>query len=419
MAEAALVLFDDLQARRWEPFALTRPAGELRFGAMRLVERAERTLGLKCDGYLTSPHLADFPEHGSPPVLSTETLPTDRHVVYWCSRAAAELAQKIPTDQGPAVYTLNDRPVGCFTPAGEQPDPRFLEDLVLEDEARVQVPVKGRLLEWIWELMLETPAWLRLDVAALHEDAVTAQLPSGVHALGDHPLILGSDVSLEPGTLFDLRDGPIYLADGVEVRSGTRVAGPSWFGRHSRLLGGSFEAISTGPYSYMHGELAHTVVLGYSNKAHDGYIGHAYIGKWVNLGALTTNSDLKNNYHHVRVWTPTGVQNTHALKVGCFLGDHVKTGIGLMLNSGTVIGAGANIYGSLMPPKYVQSFSWGEGDALQKYRLSDFLDTASVLMARRGVELDESGRRYLESCWRERRGGGGGAEERRGGRNEL
>lgn len=408
MAEAALILFDDLQARQWEPFALTRPAGELRFGAMRLVSRAERTLGLECIGYLSAPHLADFREHGSPSVLSTETLPTDRHVVYWCSRAAAKLGQNIRTDEGrPAVYTVNDRPVGCFTPAGEQPDPRFLEDLVLEDEARVQVPVEGRLLEWIWELMLETPAWLRLDVPALHADAVTAQLPSGVHALGDHLLILGNDVSIEPGALFDLRDGPIYLADGVEVRSGARVAGPSSIGRHSRLLGGSFEAISTGPYTYVHGELAHSVVLGYSNKAHDGYIGHAYIGKWVNLGALTTNSDLKNNYHPVRVSTPSGVQNTNALKVGCFLGDHVKTGIGLMLNSGAVIGAGSNIYGSLMPPKYLLPFSWGEGDALQRYRLSDFLDTASVAMARRGVELDEGGRRYLESCWREGRRGSG------------
>jgi hypothetical protein len=123
------------------------------------------------------------------------------------------------------------------------------------------------------------------------------------------------------------------------------------------------------------------------------------------LGALTTNSDLKNNYRPVRVWTPAGVLDSGSLKIGCFLGDHVKTGIGLLLGTGTVVGAGSNLYGSAMPPRYVEPFSWGEGADLGEYRLAEFLDTAERSMARRGVELGERGRRYLESCWRKGRGG--------------
>jgi UDP-N-acetylglucosamine diphosphorylase/glucosamine-1-phosphate N-acetyltransferase len=205
--------------------------------------------------------------------------------------------------------------------------------------------------------------------------------------------------------VFDVRHGPILVEDEVEIRAGTRLAGPAAIGARSRLLGGSFEAISTGPHSYLRGEVAETVVLGHSNKAHDGYLGHSYVGKWVNLGAFTTNSDLKNNYRPIKVWTPSGVQDTGELKLGCFLGDHVKTGIGLLLGTGTIMGAGANVYGSQMPPTYVEPFSWGEGDNLGEYRLADFVETAARAMARRGVELDERGRRYLERCWRKGRGG--------------
>ncbi len=230
-------------------------------------------------------------------------------------------------------------------------------------------------------------------------------LPDGVHVLGSHPLILESNVQLEPGTLLDAREGPIQLGADVEIRAGTRLAGPAAIGTRSRLLGGSFERIATGPYAYLHGELADSVVLGYTNKAHDGYIGHSYLGRWVNLGALTTNSDLKNNYRPVRVWTPAGVTDTGRTKVGCFLGDHVKTGIGMLLGTGAVVGAGANLFGVAMPPRYVQPFSWGEGEDLGEYRLADFLETAAAAMKRRGVELDERGRRHLESCWREGRGG--------------
>jgi UDP-N-acetylglucosamine diphosphorylase/glucosamine-1-phosphate N-acetyltransferase len=399
-----LVLFDDDRARQWAPFALTRPAGELRFGASTLVERAERALGLDCIGYLTSEHLAGFSEPGARAVLSFDDLPEDRDLVFWCSRAAADPEESVVVPSDPAVFLMDGRPVGLYAPAGGRPDRAFFDQLTLDSGPPAEVHVAGRLLERIWDLVLHTPDQLIQDLSSARGSMLSG-LPDGVYSLGAQPLILGRSVRIEPGSLFDTRDGPILVGDEVEIRAGTRLAGPAAVGRRSRLLGGSFERISAGPYSYLRGEVAETVVLGYSNKAHDGYLGHSYVGKWVNLGAFTTNSDLKNNYRPVRVWSPSGLVDTGEMKVGCFLGDHVKTGIGLLLGTGTVVGAGANLYGSVMPPRYVEPFSWGEGDDLGEYRLAEFLDTAEAAMARRGVDLDERGRRFLEGCWRKGRGG--------------
>jgi UDP-N-acetylglucosamine diphosphorylase/glucosamine-1-phosphate N-acetyltransferase len=165
------------------------------------------------------------------------------------------------------------------------------------------------------------------------------------------------------------------------------------------VFGGPVGTSSIGPVCKVRGEVAESVLLGYVNKAHDGHLGHALLGRWVNLGAATINSDLKNNYRPVRVWTPTGEEDTGLTKVGCFLGDHVKTGIGTVLNTGTVVGAGSNVFGGLMPPTVVPAFSWGAGDALTTYRFDKFLETAEAAMARRGQTLTPGVRDILAAAW--------------------
>ena len=147
------------------------------------------------------------------------------------------------------------------------------------------------------------------------------------------------------------------------------------------------------------GEVASSVFLGFDNKSHDGHIGHALLGRWINLGAFTTNSDLKNNYRPVRVWTPEGEEDTGLLKAGCFLGDHVKSGIGTVINTGTVIGAGSNLFGGTMPPAFVPPFSWGVGADLRDHRLAKFLATAEQAMARRDQRLTRGVTRILEAAW--------------------
>jgi UDP-N-acetylglucosamine diphosphorylase/glucosamine-1-phosphate N-acetyltransferase len=199
--------------------------------------------------------------------------------------------------------------------------------------------------------------------------------------------------------VFDTTAGPVWLDDGVTVKAFTRLAGPAYVGRNSIVLGGHLEAVTIGEGCRIRGEFAQSICLNWVNKAHDGHIGHAYLGAWVNLGAETTNSDLKNNYGPVRLWTPEGEKDTGELKVGCFLGDHVKTGIGLLLNTGTVVGAGSNLYGALLPPKYVPPFSWGTGEDLTAYRVDKFLDVAARAMSRRKVTLSESAAGQLRRAW--------------------
>jgi UDP-N-acetylglucosamine diphosphorylase/glucosamine-1-phosphate N-acetyltransferase len=201
--------------------------------------------------------------------------------------------------------------------------------------------------------------------------------------------------------LFDTRHGGVRLDDGVEVRAGARVAGPVHVGAGSRLLGGAFEALSAGPRCNLRGEIEETVILGYTNKAHDGFLGHAYLGSWVNLGAMTTNSDLKNNYGPVRLGSRDGGVETGLMKLGCLIGDHVKTAIGTMIITGTVVEAGANLFGDSRPPKWIRAFAWGHSPDAPAYDRRAFIDTALLVMQRRQIEPDDRTRAYLAACWDE------------------
>jgi UDP-N-acetylglucosamine diphosphorylase/glucosamine-1-phosphate N-acetyltransferase len=286
-----------------------------------------------------------------------------------------------------ATLTVAGEVVGWLLPPGV-PTPGLEEILLPRSRADLEhLEVEGYLLNAPWELMSRNGNQLRKDIPRYFPGFAADDIP-GSHILGSGLLSLGKNVHVEPGCIFDLRDGPIRLADGVVVRSHTRLQGPAFVGPGSSLLGGSFSEISVGPVCKVRGEVECSLILGYSNKAHDGFLGHAYLGRWVNLGALTTNSDLKNNYGPVRVGTSEGPLDTGLMKVGCFLGDHVKTGIGTMLNTGTVVGTGSNVFGGEMPPTYVPPFSWGEGHELTEFRLDKFLEVARRAMGRRGVELD-------------------------------
>lgn len=393
-----LILFDDAVARGWHPLTATRPAGELLFGVVTLRSRAENAFNLDCAGHI-APGLVGYDEPWAPPVLDPADVGhPDDGAVLLTSRFVAE-PSTLP--DGPALLVAGDHVVGCRLGPDQAPPVAFLDDPDGADlRALPRHPVQGRLLGRVWELMTGNADRIARDLA----DADHAALPPDVHHLGDRPVSVGDDVRIAPGVVLDTRHGPIRLEDGVIIEPFTRLVGPAWIGPGTTLLGGPFDAVSIGPVCKVHGEIEESVILGYSNKAHHGFLGHAYLGMWVNLGALTTNSDLKNNYGTVRVWTPDGETDTGSRKVGGFLGDHVKTAIGTLLNTGTVIGTGANVFpvDGRMPPKYVPPFSWG--DAATVYDLDRFLNTAATVMARRDVELTDSQRALLTRVWQAARG---------------
>jgi UDP-N-acetylglucosamine diphosphorylase/glucosamine-1-phosphate N-acetyltransferase len=394
-------LFDDRRARRWAPFTLTRPAGELLYGCLSLRERAERALGLECTAHVSRTVLVGFDEPGAAPAIAPRDLSPDGPLVLLSSRAALESAPvQLPT--GPATLIVDRRVAGWILPDRESlASERWLKDPASASLGGERVELPGRWLEHPWDLMAGNEERVARDIEELWP--VDASAP-GALRVGDHRLSLGEGAVVEPGVHLDLRDGPIRLAEGARVEGPARLTGPLYVGPGSTVLGGTVGTSSIGPVSLVRGEVAASILLGYVNKAHDGHLGHAIVGRWVNLGAFTTNSDLKNNYRSVRVWTPEGEKDTGMLKVGCFFGDHVKTGIGTVINTGSVIGAGSNVYGGLMPPTVVPPFSWGAGSDYRDHRLDKFMETAEAVMARRGQELTPGVTEILRVAWTETAG---------------
>ncbi len=398
MSDRSLYMFDDARARAWAPFALTRPVGELLFGALLQRERAERFWKTQCAGHLAGEALTGFEEPGTAPALEPGELPDTGPVVLFSSRAVP-LGWEAPDIAEATTLLMAGSVVGWFLPEGAGSISG--DQLLNPDDAQIggRIELEGRVLANPWDLIADNHAQLILDLQNTFPNAPPPTRRDGVHLIGEGVLSLGEDVVIEPQVVFDTTAGGIRLEDGVTVKAFTRLAGPAYVGAGTMLLGGEVSDVSIGPACKVRGEVTHTVILGHTNKAHDGFLGHAYVGCWVNLGAGTTNSNLRNDYGTVRVTTPEGRIDTGLLKLGCLIGDHVKTGIGTTLNTGSVLGAGSNVFGGVMPPALVPPFSWGAGADLTEYRLDKFLEVTERVLARRGLELTAGMRALLSGAW--------------------
>ncbi len=391
-------MFDDERADGWAPFALTRPCGELVFGRWTLRERLERVARTRVAGHVTRPWLRRYAEPGAPRCLDAGGLSTPCTV--WNARAVPSL--EAAWSDAPANVWVAGELAGVRLGAGTEP-PRA--DWFAAPRPRSGLPdreVPGAWLRYPWDLVSAGPDRLAADLAA-GPGTETPELPSGCWRLGDAPIRLGEGTRVEPGVLFDAREGPIELGPGVEVRAGTRLGGPLYAGPGSHLLGGHISRFAGGACSRVRGEIDQVTTLGHSNKAHDGFLGHAYLGCWVNLGAATVNSDLKHTYGTIRVGPPGARRDTGLLKFGCLLGDHVKTGVGTRLETGTVVGAGSSLFGAETPPRWVEPFSWGGGRSREPHRRGDFLSTAVRVVERRGLEGTPELRDWLGDVWDEAR----------------
>lgn len=386
-----LYLWDDAVARRFEPYAHTRPVCELRVGAWLLRERWERGAGTRAAGILTSDHLADFEEPDAPPV-HRDLIPAGAIVVN--SRCALDATAALNVNEG--VVWLVDGRVAALRLA----EPRTQAELPAVFEAARSPSaqsLRGRWIDAVWELVSSLPDTLTDDLLTLaREQHESLSRPESIPIVGEHPVLAAWNATIEPFVVIDATDGPVVLLEGSRVGAFSRLAGPLLLGHDSTIVAGSVRCSSIGEWSKVHGELSHTVVLGHANKSHDGFVGHSYMGRWVNLGSGTTTSNLKNTYGSVTIWTPDGIRNTGMQFLGTLFGDHVKTGIGLMLTTGCVLGAGANLFG-VMPPKAVSPFAWGGAPPYSIYEVEKFLDVCTRVMARRNVTLNDNGRRHLTS----------------------
>jgi UDP-N-acetylglucosamine diphosphorylase / glucose-1-phosphate thymidylyltransferase / UDP-N-acetylgalactosamine diphosphorylase / glucosamine-1-phosphate N-acetyltransferase / galactosamine-1-phosphate N-acetyltransferase len=375
------------------PFSLSRPLGELRYGAFLLRERWSALLDLPVGGYLTPhEHLVDFVEPGAPAVV---TRPGEKHEPRLLFRSTF-----VPTDASPPVPP--DEAVRFVDPAGATVGfslPRRTDWPGFEAAARWPgVPLGGKRLAGVWDLVGDLPRVLPADLERLRPGQAIS-IPAGATVLGDPALVLTGEALVEPQVVLDVRNGPIVLAPGVEVRAFTRLVGPLAVAHGTRIMGGQVSGSAIGPRCVVHGEVSTSVFLGYANKAHDGFLGHAVVGRWVNLGAGTINSNLKNTYGPVRVTLGGRRYETGLTFMGSLIGDHVKTAIGTMLPTGCTIGVGANLFGTARPATEVPPFAWGLDQPGQVLECGRFVEIAARVMPRRDVQVDDRTRRYLAAVW--------------------
>ncbi|MEP7381099.1 MAG: putative sugar nucleotidyl transferase [Gemmatimonadota bacterium] len=382
-------LYDDASARRFEPFALSRPVGELRAGALLIRERWERVLGLPCGGFIGAPHLADFEEFDAPSAFADVAMPAGAIVVN--ARALPALATLGAAD----LVDIGGR-VAAVRLATETPTAPFLDGTAaLEDLSSNGWERAGRDGHWLdapWDLVRHLGEMLAADLATLGVER-TCQSTAGCTVLGDHPIWIEEGAYVEPHVVLDATAGSILISRDASVAAFTRLVGPLYLAPGAHVLGGKVSGCAIGEQSRVHGEVSTTIFIGFANKGHDGFVGHSVLGRWVNLGASTVTSNLKNTYGAVQLWTPDGVSTTGLQFLGTMFGDHAKTAIGTRLTTGSVIGTGANVVGAGMSPKVIAPFVWGEGDAL--YDPTRFAAVVERVMARRGVTLGDAGRRHL------------------------
>ena len=298
------------------------------------------------------------------------------HAVGW--RLDAEHARRIGADPPKDPATLRTRLRDLDLPARE---------------------AEGPFLDSIWSLMHANPELIVADAGEFDgADAVSGVDP--LVLLGEAAeLSVGADVAIGPFVVLDVREGPIVLDEGSRIAPHATLRGPLYLGAGSTILGGEIgSGSSIGPRSKIRGEVEQTIVQGFANKAHDGFVGHSVIGEWVNLGADTVTSDLKNTYGPVRVEDARGVVETGLMKVGAFLGDHVKTGIGTLLTTGARIGVGSHAFGGrAVTPRFLPDFSWFDGAERSDVRWEPFERAATTAMARRRESMDGPERAMLRA----------------------
>jgi UDP-N-acetylglucosamine diphosphorylase / glucose-1-phosphate thymidylyltransferase / UDP-N-acetylgalactosamine diphosphorylase / glucosamine-1-phosphate N-acetyltransferase / galactosamine-1-phosphate N-acetyltransferase len=389
-----LVLLDQPTAKRlhFYPLALSRPIWELRCGITTLGEKLVAKLRATNVACFVPPYMADaYRAQTAWPVNDPASLVGDDLLIVAGNVRAEEFACE---PVGPSRVKFDDDG-DCLVVRVAKEDLGKLNtgsiDALIESAKTAfgtcdcEVPVWN----YVWDLVLSNPGQLTKDFAAAGRSGIegTVEQPNAIRG-GRGDVFIGKGALVHPMVVLDAEHGPIYLDEGVEVHPFTRIEGPCYVGKKSILLGAKCrEGMSIGPVCRVGGEVEESIIQGYSNKYHDGFLGHAYVGEWVNLGALTTNSDLKNDYSSVSVTldgrTPI---DTGSTKVGSLIGDHSKTSIGTLFNTGAYVGAMTLIAATGKPlPKFIPSFAWFlEGVVTKGFGKRKLYETAAKAMPRRG-----------------------------------
>lgn len=390
-----LCLFEDSQVTRLLPLTYFRPVYNLKCGMASLKDKIVRAfpkseVSLHCRTYL-----AGYMRVRYPGIRVNELTSADHLFVNGRLLAEPAVVHALAAPRsGDCIFVRGDDLVAARVSARnlhkvKQQLSGFFTTAAFGDMPRVEVD--ATLISHPWDLIQRNGAELAVDFGALtrRKKSRRTKMP-GVHFVNPRQIHCEEGVVVKPGSVLDAESGPIYLARGVTVMPNATLIGPLYVGERSVIKPGAFISggTSIGPLCKVGGEVEGSIFQGYANKQHGGFLGHSYLGAWVNLGAGTTNSDLKNNYGPVRVNLGTEQIDTGLQFVGLFMGDHSKSAINSVFNTGTVVGVSSNIFGNGFPPKYVPSFSWGAaGETFTTFNADKAIDVARRMMARRGIQL--------------------------------
>lgn len=379
------ILFDGDVRNALLPFTYTRPVADIRIGILTIREKWEQRLG-----YTTTTLTEEYLEAKYPMVemdhnimINASFVPTD---------ALAEKVMKLSENE--AIFKGED--VIAFYTSNTQEEVDFSSYTQLEFEEEL-LQVKNT-----WDIFSLNDIALRQDFDFLTADKTSLPIPEGVHAVAKDQIFIEEGAQVTYASL-NASSGPIYIGKDSEVMEGSVIRGPFALCEHSTVKMGAkmYGAITIGPHSKVAGEINNSVIFGYSNKGHEGFLGNSVLGEWCNIGADSNNSNLKNNYAEVKIWSyeterfaKTGLQFC-----GLIMGDHSKCGINTMFNTGTVVGVSANIFGSGFPRNFIPSFSWGGASGFTTYQLPKVFEVAEMVYKRRALVLDEQDKNILEAVF--------------------
>lgn len=376
------ILFDGPVRNALLPFTFTRPVADILVGIMTIRQKWEMRLG-STTTTLTEEYLSDkYPmvELEENVMINASFLPND---------VLAEMVSNLEPNQ--AIFK-GDEVIAFYTQEDQESVDFDTYDIIEYNEECITI-------EHTWDIFSKNEEAIREDFEFLTEDRKSQPIPKSVNVIASENIFIEEGAKLEFVTL-NASSGPIYIGKDSEIMEGTVIRGPFALCESAQVKMGSkiYGATTVGPQSRIGGEVKNAVLFANSNKGHDGFLGDSVLGEWCNIGADSNNSNLKNNYEEVKLWSyeTEGFAKTGLQFCGLMMGDHSKCGINTMFNTGTVVGVSANIFGSGFPRNFVPSFSWGGASGFTTYITKKAFETARIVMSRRNVEFDEREAAILE-----------------------
>lgn len=400
-----LCIFEDPLVRGAFPITYMRPVFEMRCGMLTLRQKIEHRFSGDQIIYYVRDYLKDVLAEQYPDALINQ-LPQEDTLFVNGRLLFNEFYEFAEHGDQSIRYRKNDTVVVAFLPGRdigrvqEQGEHHFLSFASVDFNETHEVDC--RLFRYPWEFVKANASEIEADIPRRNlTRTVDPEKFDHSHILNPDQVYLGENVVIKPSGVLDATTGPIIIDDNVEIGHNSTILGPCYIGANSKIsaVANIKGKVSMGPVCKVGGEVGETIIQGYSNKKHEGFLGGAYVGKWVNLGASTNNSDLKNNYAPVSVPVNGELIDTGMQFYGCILGDHTKTAIGTKINTGSSYGIGCNIFGAGFPPKFIPSFSWGESEKLVEYHLESMLETAAIVMGRRDIPMTRAYKSLLKQIF--------------------